>query len=503
MTRVLYAEDEPQISQMVEMLFAGMAPECGLEVVGSGTGCLERMAAERFDVVLVDLMMPGLDGLQVLGELAARRDPTPVIMVSSHGQTELAVKALRAGAVDCIDKNSPEFRQIPAIVRRVHARRESQSAIPWAAMEPAESRVLLVEGDPAEATNLERYFRLNAPSLRLRALPPAEFETLLLGPIPGEALVLGPGLGEGPALDLLRKVRSRDADVPVIVLASAPRSETAVAAFKLGAQDFILHKEGGQLELVFALNHALRHAMAARLNGRLTRELAELNHSLEAQVAGRTKELQALSSRLLQIQEAERRAIARELHDQVGQMLTALRLQLEAVQRSGANLGEPLALTDDILRGVRGLSLQLCPRILDDLGLQAALEWHLDLFRRQTGLAVGAEIALPAERLPAETERAAFRVVQEALTNVARHAQGAVSSVTALLAADGHLIIEVSDRGPGFEVKRALARRDSLGLAGLMERVHLAGGRAEIFSQAGQGTRIHAEFPLPVSSLSS
>jgi len=103
---------------MVQLYFMGGAPECSLEIVNSGRKCVDRMATDRFDVVLVDLMMPELDGLQVLGHLASRRDSTPVIMVSGHGQNDLAVQALRAGAVDCIDKNSPEFRRIAELVLR-------------------------------------------------------------------------------------------------------------------------------------------------------------------------------------------------------------------------------------------------------------------------------------------------------------------------------------------------------------------------------------------------
>jgi len=497
MVRVLYAEDDVQIAQMVQIYFQSFAPECDLEVVESGRRCLDRMAEARFDVVMVDLMMPELDGLQVLGELASRRDPTPVIMVSGHGQNELAVQALRAGAVDCIDKNSPEFQRMPEIVRRVHARFQSTRPARPHTRAPVAVRVLLVESSAEEAASLQEFFRVNAPTLHLATVAPAIFEADLEKPLAGEAVVFGPGLGNGPTLELLRKVRSRFAELPIVVISEFPRSETAVATFKLGAQDFLVKKDGYQPELIFSLNNALKHAHDVRVNRRLTHELAELNQSLEAQVAARTQELQALSGRLLHIQEGERRVIAEELHDQIGQMLTGLRFQLEAGQKAGANLRESLELTDEILRYVRGLTLQLRPRILDDFGLQSALDWHLDLFRRQTGMAVGREIALPPTRLPSEVETAAFRIVQEGLTNVARHARGAETTVTVILSEDGHLIVEVGDRGPGFDVDRALAKRDSLGLAGLVERVHLAGGRIEIYSRVGQGTRIHAELPVP------
>jgi signal transduction histidine kinase len=420
-------------------------------------------------------------------------------MVSGHGQNELAVQALRAGAVDCIDKNSPEFQRMPEIVRRVHARRPTDLSLRPPTRAPLEVRVILVESSPAEAAALQEFFAVNASALRLEATTPDAFAAALANPPAGDAVIFGPGLGTGLTLELLRKVRSRHEHLPILVISDHPRSETAVATFKLGAQDFLVKKDGYQLELIFSLNNALKHAEHVRLNQRLTTELATLNQSLEAQVAARTRELQALSARLLHIQEDERRVIAQELHDQIGQMLTGLRFQLEAGQQAGANLRESLELTDEILRDVRGLTLQLRPRILDDFGLQSALDWHLDHFRRQTGMVVGREIALPAKRLPSELETAAFRIVQEALTNVARHARGAETTVTVILSDDGHLIVEVGDRGPGFDVDRALAKRDSLGLAGLVERVHLAGGRIEIFSCAGQGTRIHAELPLPAA----
>jgi signal transduction histidine kinase len=142
------------------------------------------------------------------------------------------------------------------------------------------------------------------------------------------------------------------------------------------------------------------------------------------------------------------------------------------------------------------MTQQLRPRVLDDLGLAPALEWHVSLFQRQTGIEVALDVSLPARRLPGELETAAFRLVQEALTNVARHAGAGSASVT-LTNGGGKLIVEVTDRGRGFDLDAVSASRDSIGLTGLRERVTLAGGEFEIYSRVGQGTRIHAEFPLP------
>jgi len=197
------------------------------------------------------------------------------------------------------------------------------------------------------------------------------------------------------------------------------------------------------------------------------------------------------------VQEDERRALAQELHDQVGQLLTGLRFQLEAARDAAPSpaINDALDLTTELLRSIRELTLQLRPRILDDLGLEPALEWQAEMFRKQTGIAIELELSLPEKRLTSELETAVFRMVQEALTNVARHSQAKSAAVT-VTADDCALQVEISDRGRGFDAAAALAKRDSLGLAGLAERVRLAGGEFDLFSRPGQGTRLHAEFSL-------
>lgn len=501
MIRVLYAEDDPQIAQMVRVFFESYAPDCTLETVDNGRACLERVSSQAFDVLLVDLMMPELDGLQVLGELAARRNPTPVIMVSGYGQTELAVKALRAGAIDCIDKNSPEFRRVPDLVRRIHAQHQERPAHPAAAAPAHPARVLFLDATAAGRTAAEGFFADSAPTLRLFTATPTALDDRLDCDPAYDALVVGPELGGSNALDLLRKARTRAPDLAVIILSALSDGHEAIAAFKLGAHDYLVQREGGLLELVFSLNNALKRASAERTGLRLARELAELNQSLEAQVRARTGELAALSQRLIRIQEDERRHIALELHDQIGQMLTGLRFQIESAQNTptpAEKLAEALLNTDETIRYVRNLTQQLRPRILDDLGLQPALEWHLRQYHRQTGITVASDVSLPAGRLPEELETTIFRMVQEALTNIARHAHCTEASLV-VDASGEHIFVEISDRGLGFDLEVLNEVRDSLGLAGLEERINLAGGKLEVHSRPGKGTRLSAEFPQPVA----
>jgi signal transduction histidine kinase len=517
--RVLLADDDPQIGDIVTLYFARHG-DAAVTVVHSGTACLAALARDSYDLVLLDLSMPDLDGLQILGTLTARGDATPVIMVSGDGQSPLAVRAMRAGAVDCIDKNSADFHRIAEIAHRTHAHRRRVHT--HFAPSVATRRVLGLEPRPAEQAALAQFFRAHAPHLAFTAIDPAALdaalgtsEPALGGPPPFDAVLFGPGLAPAAMLDLLRRLRSRLPATPMLVLAHT--GEAAIAAFKLGAHDYLIRGADALPELVFSLNQALRHAESERLNLRLTDELAALNRSLADQVAARTRELEqengerraaeerarGLATRLLRAREDERRALARDLHDQVGQLLTGLRFQIEAARPAAPALAATLALTDELLATVRELTLRLHPRILDDLGLGAALDWHTRRFTRQTGIEVALEVQLPDARLDPDLETVAYRIVQEALTNVARHS-GAPAAAVTVAADSATLHLEISDRGRGCDAAAALATHDSLGLAGIAERVRLANGRFDFVSAPGQGTRLHVEFPLPPNlSLSS
>jgi PAS domain S-box-containing protein len=222
------------------------------------------------------------------------------------------------------------------------------------------------------------------------------------------------------------------------------------------------------------------------------------------EVLARQEQLRLLSNRLLATQEIERRHIARELHDEIGQTLTALKFNLHAIrQRStasqvGTQLAESDELVDRLLQQVRNLSFDLRPSMLDELGLVAALRWYLDRQAKRTGLVVRL-VADPLEiPLPADVETACFRVAQESLTNVVRHAAAKEVRVEVRIRAR-ELVLRVRDDGVGFDVHAARARASrgaSFGLLGMQERVQLSGGRFEIRSAMGRGTEIVSCFPL-------
>ncbi len=228
------------------------------------------------------------------------------------------------------------------------------------------------------------------------------------------------------------------------------------------------------------------------------------NARLFQQVQQSHAQMKALSLRLVDVQEAERRYIARELHDEIGQELTGLKLTLEmnalkGKGRGSKGLAEARSVVNRLMGLVRELSLNLRPAMLDDLGLLPTLMWHFSRFTNQTNIQVNfRQMGLEGSRFPLEIETALYRIIQEALTNVARHAK--VGDVTVRLWYDGGIVgAQIEDGGVGFTAQAAVATGKTNGLDGMRERAILLGGHFIVESEPGTGTRLTAELPVGTS----
>ena len=239
----------------------------------------------------------------------------------------------------------------------------------------------------------------------------------------------------------------------------------------------------------------LRHARAQRdrLIESERRARADAERALE-QLRQSHERLESLSRRLVELQETERRALARELHDEVGGILAGLKLQLDGVATRLPD--EVHSLLGQLSSRVRDLSTDLRPPMLDEMGLLPTLLWHFERYRAQTGIRVDFRNSAPVGRLPAQVETAAFRIAQEALTNVARHA-GVQEASVSLDADPDRIVLRVEDHGIGFRPESAWAGMSS-GLTGMRDRARLAGGRLTVDSAPGRGTRLTAELPRTV-----
>jgi signal transduction histidine kinase len=242
-----------------------------------------------------------------------------------------------------------------------------------------------------------------------------------------------------------------------------------------------------------------------RQRARVEQLLRETNQQLELNVQDRTASLTAANRRLIQVQEQERRNLARELHDQLGQQMATLLLNLRRLQ-SKSTAAEPTAATPLLLDSVeiaqgtydqiRNLALELRPALLDRMGLVAAVEWY----GRQQEARSGCEITVTADahsdRVAAEVATAAFRIVQEAVTNAIRHGESTSISIF-FQCQDGWLDLGIHDDGKGFDVDEAAdLSRDGFGLPGMEERARLVRGAFSVRSSAQSGTEINVRLPM-------
>ncbi len=220
-----------------------------------------------------------------------------------------------------------------------------------------------------------------------------------------------------------------------------------------------------------------------------------------------TEDLQRLSAQLMNAQEAERKRISRELHDELGQALTAMRINLASLESdllptlsaaNGEKLVETGRLLDEILDHVRELSLAFRPTMLDELGLVPTLRWYADRYAKRLGIEVEFEASGLENRLPTEIETALYRVVQEALTNIARHAQA--RRVHLHLARKGSKVTaSIQDDGAGFDLEKRTATGppdSGAGLIGMRERIALLGGTFSLQAAPGRGTRLSVVVPV-------
>ena len=281
-------------------------------------------------------------------------------------------------------------------------------------------------------------------------------------------------------------------------------AELVNAGGRTEADEFrLVHRDGSCRFIECALtNHLLDPAIGGIVfNYRDITERKEAGEKLRHY----SHRLQLLSHHLVEAHETERRHIARELHDEIGQSLTVAQIHLQTLSLSPgdaedqtARLNESLQVIERVLAQVQDISLNLRPSMLDDLGLESTLRWYTHRQAALTGIQSELRVDTLEQRLDPVVETECFRVAQEALTNIARHAQARTVTVE-LREAGGRLHLRVRDDGVGFEaraVREQAVRGESLGLLSMEERAALAGGGLEFNSAPGQGTEVHAWFPL-------
>jgi signal transduction histidine kinase len=475
-----------------------------VHAVSNGEDAVKAARELNADLILTDVMMPGLDGFGVLRAL--RNNPEtqakPVILLSARAGEEARVEGLQAGADDYLVK--------PFASRELLARISSHLKMARVRAEAAEvERSLRAEAE-LERGRLRESFTLAPAAMALLSGPEHRFSFAnsaylkmvrrdrmdqLIGKTVREALPELKGQGVVELLDQVYQTGEPFA---------ATERETRLnrhGTEELTYLSFSYHpmrNVGGEVEgiLVHAVEVTEQVVARTQLEARVKERTAELEEA--------EQRLRTLNNRLLRAQDEERRRLARELHDSAGQVLVALSMNLVPLEQSLAKQNPELnklaassvQLVDELSKELRTMSHLLHPPLLDEAGLKSALRWYVEGFAERSGIKVDLHLEAKLPRLPQEVETTIFRIVQECLTNIHRHSGSKTASLR-IEQDSQNTRVEIRDEGKGisqFNAGKNMPTRVGVGIQGMQERVRQLQGKFEINS-GEKGTAIIVVLP--------
>lgn len=480
--RLLHVEDCADDAELLRVALEAAGYTLDYRRVEARGDLDAALAANDWDAIVTDFNLPSFTAYDVLQTLKASGRDIPLIVVSGFIGEQGAVALMKAGAHDYVMKDKLA-RLAPAIEREIkeadgrRQRRDADQALLASQKLLQNITAALGEGLLVVGSDC-RLILMNAEAERLLGWTQAE---LAARPIHGSIQCLRP---DG--------MRMRCQECSIINFPANTHS--------CRTEDQVFVRKDGTSFPVTAVTTPIIEDGRVVATVTAFQDITERKQA-EHELKESRRQLQELSAFLQQVREDERTRIARELHDELGQALTALRIDLnwldeklpEKEKKVGDKLAAMLGLVDKTVDAVRRLSEDLRPGMLDDLGLAAAIEHHVAKFAEQTGIHCDLSMNQEHYELDDKVATTLFRVLQESLTNVARHAKASEVTVR-LQALDKEILLIVKDNGCGLPAPSP-GKKKTYGLLGMHERVKLLGGSLDISGVPGGGTRIEAAIP--------
>ncbi len=341
-----------------------------------------------------------------------------------------------------------------------------------------------------------------------------------------DVILLDLSLPDAYGMDTVMRTHRISPNTPIVVMSNMGDEEIAVKAVQMGAQDYLFKGSVDINLLVRSVRYAIerkrtemmREALLDELDQRVrerTNELLLANEKLQQEIEERKRaeqmlreseeQLRRLSYQLMTAQEKERKRISRELHDELGQSLTIIKMRLRFIQENlmhdqiipREECENSMLYINQVIENMRRLSQDLSPSVLEDLGLTVALRWAISNFTKNDDVRITHDITNIDQLLPVDSQIILYRILQETLTNIAKHSGAAHVSV-AIREQEGSIYFSAEDDGKGFDSGPALTKRTTpmgFGLKTMDERVRMLGGILSVWSQEGKGTRISFSIP--------
>ena len=525
---ILIAEDDAVLAAALRQRLGEMGYEVA-GVVATGEEAVTQATTLRPELVRMDIRLRcPLNGVEAAATSRGQADvPASYLTADAHGARVSAAQFTEGCAY--LAKLVRDEELWGSIDVALHKSRQAEEALQQALAEAWQCQALVSAVLQGDLTVLQQADFASAARAALdlcrQVIGVTGGYVALLAPdgvitqvwsqeLDGGAWIVDPGLRlpfrglYGQAYQTGRVVYHNDvaggAEAGLLPDGHPPVDNVLIAPLVLEGQVVALlglaNKPGGVTENDARLAATFGELAAVALKNIRTRESLEQSEGRYRVLFQRAKQL---TRQLLTAQEAERRHLARELHDEIGQVLTAVRVHLQIVQQAcgaaaAGAVEESLNIVDRAIQQVRGMAFDLRPSVLDDLGLSAALRWYLDGQAQRSGLTVRLVAPAAGQRPSADLEIVCYRLTQEAVTNVLRHARARQVEVELLQDAEG-LYLTIRDDGIGFDPAAAWQHTTDggcLGLLGMRERVELVGGQFSLDSAPGQGTVVRASFPL-------
>jgi two-component system sensor histidine kinase UhpB len=475
LSNVLVAEDDESLNRLIQKTLqkAGFHTEPAF----NGSDTIEKLTANPNIILLLDYLLPDINGKEVIKVLLKHRCKVPFMVMTGHGDEEIAVEMMKLGARDYIVKDLGFLDVLPSIVKRIHDDwdKEKRLSKTEETLRENENKWLsLVKNTPDFITIVDSNGTIQFIN---RVMPDLKREEMM-----GSSMYnFQPPESKDLHKKLLEQVFKTGEPGIIEAAGTGPDGNTAWYETRI-----VPVKD--DIRVVAAI------LIASDITGRIKSE-KELKSSRE--------QLRNLAAHLQNAREQERTSVAREIHDELGQILTALKIDLSWVNKrlrkdQDTLLGKTESMDriiDSTIKTVKRISTELRPGILDNLGLVAAIEWQADEFRKRTGIKCKVRADFAEKALKQNYSTGIFRICQEALTNVSRHANATEVNVD-LKDRDGEIELEICDNGKGIK-KEQRSNNKSFGLIGIKERAHFLGGRAEFKGAPGKGTRLTVKIPFP------